>query len=172
MEIIDSRKIYSGPIFDLFQRTYRLPDGSEAPRDIIEHYGASVIIPVTDDGDLVMVRQYRPGSDSFMLEFPAGKLDSPDEDRQACALRELAEETGFRAKKIKPLLDMYPTAAYNTEKISLFLAEGLTPGEPSLDEGEFVEVEIHSAQKLLDMVMRGEISDMKTILGVLYYSNM
>ena len=169
-KILGKKKIYGGAIFDLVRYNFELPDKKETFWDIIEHYGAVVIIPVTDTGDLVMVRQYRPGPDAVMLELPAGKLDHPNENKQACALRELEEETGYRASRIEPLLEMYPVAAYCTEKMNLFLAEDLTPGKPSLDDDEFVEVELHSVTALLDMIDNGEILDMKTILGVQYYA--
>ena len=169
MELIKTQKIYQGRIFDLAHHVTKLPNGKETQYDVIEHNGAAVIIPVTDSGELVMVRQYRPGSGTVMLELPAGKLEGPDEDPQECALRELAEETGFRAKKIRPLLKLHPLAAYCTEQIFMFLAENLIPGETNLDEGEFIDIEIHPLPAVLDMIDNNKISDMKTIAGVLYY---
>ena len=172
-KILNKKNIYSGTIFDLSQHTVELPDGRAVQRDVIVHNGASVIIPVTESKELVLVRQYRIGSDSVMLELPAGKFDSPGEDPEACALRELAEETGYQAKKIKRILKLHPIPAYCTEEVSMFLAEGLTkPGETTLDDEEFLEVELHSLPALLDMIDNGEITDMKTILGVLYYSRL
>ena len=168
---LSTKTIYSGRIFDLTQRTIRWPNGKDIQMDVIEHKGAAVIIPVTKDGRLVLVRQYRPGTDSLLLELPAGKLD-PNEDPQDCALRELAEETGYRANKIRPLLKFHPLAAYNTEKISMFLAEDLEPGTPKPDEDEFVEIELYTLQKALAMINNGGIIDMKTILGVLYYASL
>ena len=165
---LEKNKLYSGKIFDLFQYKVRLPSGKETHRDILEHNGAAVILAVTDDGDLVMVRQFRNGSDSVMLELPAGKLDL-GEDPITCAIRELEEETGYRAAEMKPLLKMHPVAAYCTEQISLFLALGLKKGEPTPDADEFVEVELHSPAALLDMIDNGEITDMKTIASILYY---
>ena len=153
------------------QQTLCLPNGKEAVRDVIQHGGAVAIVAVTNEGNLLMVRQYRPGSGSMMLELPAGKLDL-GEKPQKCALRELEEETGYRAYKIKPLLKVYPVAAYCTEHISLFLAEDLRPGTLNPDEDEFLEVEAHSMQELLRMIGEGEITDMKTIMGVLYYRGM
>jgi len=166
---LERKEIYSGPIFDLTQHTVRLPNGKDARRDIIEHNGAAVIIAVTEEDNLVMVRQYRNGSNSVMLELPAGKLDL-GEDPKACALRELEEETGYRASKIELILKMYPVAAYCTEKINMFLAKGLEQGTPKPDEDEFVEVEEYSLSALLTMIDNGEITDMRTILGVLYYA--
>lgn len=167
-EVQKTSTIYSGKIFDLLKYTVKLPNGKETTRDVIHHNGAAVIIAVTDTGELVTVRQYRDGSGCAMLELPAGKLD-PGEDPKECASRELTEETGYTAAKIRPLLLMHPVAAYCTEKIHMFLAEGLTSGSPRPDPDEFVEVELHSLQSLLEMIDNGEITDMKTIAGVLYY---
>ena len=166
---LEKNKLYTGNIFDLYQYKVQLPNGKEASRDIIEHNGAAVIIAVKDNGDIVMVRQFRNGSDSVMLELPAGKFD-PNESPEECALRELEEETGFRATKIKPLLKLHPVAAYCTEQITMFLAQGLIQGEPKPDPDEFVDVEIYPLDELLGMIDRGEINDMKTIAGVLYYA--
>ena len=163
--------LYEANIFDFAKYTVELPNGKESTRYILEHNGAAVIIAIAKNGDLVMVRQYRNGSGSVMLELPAGKLDL-GEDPQVCALRELTEETGYRAAKIKKLLNMYPVAAYCTEQMFLFLAEELEAGQPSPDEDEFVEVELQPLAELLCMIDRGEITDMKTILGLLYYSRM
>lgn len=170
-KILGKEKIYSGNIFELFKYKMLLPNGKEVVRDIIEHNGAAAIVAVTSSGDLVMVRQYRNGSDSLMLELPAGKLDL-GEDIQECALRELEEETGYRANKIRPMFKTYPVSAYCTEQITLFLAEDLEPGEPKPDTDEFVEVELHSLPNLLTMIDNGEITDMKTISGLLYYAGM
>jgi len=170
-KILERKTLYSGPIFDLCQRVVELPNGKKVSRDVIEHKGASVIIAVTDPGDLVMVRQYRNGTDSIMLELPAGKLDT-GEDPQVCALRELEEETGYKASEIRLLLKMHPVAAYCSEEISLFLAERLKPGVPKPDADEFVEVETYPLPELLQLIDAGGITDMKTILGLLYYSRM
>ena len=171
-KILNTEKVYSGYIFDLAHYTVELPNGKEAKREVIVHNGAAVIVPVTSTGELVLVRQYRPGSDKMMLELPAGKLDGPGEDPQNCALRELQEETGYRANKIRPLLKLHPLAAYCTEQITMFLAEDLEPGASKPDEEEFVETELYSLPALLAMIDNGEISDMKTIMGILYYARL
>ena len=168
--ILNRREIYKGSIFDLAQYTVQLPNGKEAIRDIIEHGGAAVIIPVTDKGEIVMVSQYRNGAKKVLLELPAGKLD-PGEDPEKCALRELEEETGYRATRIRHLIKMHPVAAYCTEMIHMYLAEGLVPGTANPDADEFVEVSAYPLQDVLDMVINGEILDMKTMLGVLFYSS-
>lgn len=170
-QILTNKTIYNGSIFDLHQNTIQLPNGNKALRDVIIHNGASVIVPVTDDGHIVLVRQHRPGTNTLMLELPAGKLD-PNEDPQTCAIRELEEETGYKATKIKKLLDLHPVAAYCTEKVAMFLAEGLQKGEPKPDPDEFVEVEVYPLDEIFTMIDNGTITDMKTIAGVLYYARM
>ena len=168
-EIVNTQKIYSGPIFELVKETMTLPNGRETYRDVIIHNGAAVIIPVTFEKELVMVRQYRSGSGSMLLEFPAGKLD-PGEKPEECALRELSEETGYCASSIKQLFTVYPVAAYCSEQITVFLAEGLKPGKSNLDHDEFIEIETYSLPELLKMIDNGEIEDMKTIMCILYYA--
>ena len=169
MEILKSEQLYSGPIFDLQRYNVRLPNGKVAKRDVLLHNGAAVVIAVAPDGRLVTVRQYRHGPQKVMLELPAGKLD-PGEEPKACALRELKEETGYRAQRIRQLFMLHPVAAYCSEEVYMFLAEELTQGQTNLDEGEFVEVELHRVENLLSMIEAGEISDMKTVAGVLYYA--
>jgi len=161
--------LYEGPIFKLRQDTITLPNGKEAVRDIIEHNGATAIIAVADDGRLVLVRQFRYGAGCDMLEIPAGKLD-PGEDPEECALRELAEETGYRAARIRKVMDLCMIPAWSTERVGLYLAEGLVKGETQLDDEEFVEVELYSVKELLGMIDSGEISDSKTVLAVFYYA--
>jgi ADP-ribose pyrophosphatase len=126
-EVVDIQKVYSGPIFELVKQTMTLPNGKETKRDVIVHNGAAVIIPVTDEKELVLVRQYRSGCSSMLLEFPAGKLD-PGESPEACALRELAEETGYCASSIKQLFKVYPVAAYCSEQITVFFGGRLKTG--------------------------------------------
>jgi len=167
-EILSKKKIYEGLIFDVSHYEITLPNGKSGQRDIIEHNGACLIIPVTNDGQLVMVRQYRTGANAVLLEFPAGKLDKGEEPEK-CALRELAEETGYVASKIRRLMQVHPVPPWCTELVNVFLAEDLTLAETNLDEEEFVEVELHSLTDLLDMVDKGELVDMKTVMGVLLY---
>jgi len=168
-EILSEKELYKGPIFALNQYEVELPGGRRSVRDVLQHNGASVIIPITADDKVVMVRQYREGSNSVLLELPAGKLDV-GEDPQLCALRELEEETGYKAAKIRLLFTTYPVAAYCTEKISVFLAEDLTPGSPNPDSDEFVETFLYPLSDIMGMITTGEINDMKTIAGLLYYT--
>lgn len=174
-EILSKKKMYVGPIFDLSHYEVVLPNGKTGQRDVIEHNGACVMIPVAEDGRLVMVRQHRAGANAMLLEFPAGKLDN-GEDPEKCALRELSEETGYVASKVRLLTRVHPVAAWCTEIVNVFLMEDLILGEASPDRDEngeiieFVEVELHSLPDLLAMIDKGELMDMKTVMGVLMYA--
>jgi ADP-ribose pyrophosphatase len=161
--------IYNGLIFDLERHTVRLPNGKEARRDIIRHNGASAIIPVTDDGGVILVRQYREGAGGFLLELPAGKLE-PGEDPAVCAVRELAEETGHTAETMRFLTSLRPVAAYSTEVIHFYVAEGLKPGLAHPDTDEFVTLETYKLDEILRMIGEGSVMDMKTVAGVLLYA--
>ena len=167
-EMLQSKTIYSGVIFDITQRTVRLPNGKEALRDIVMHNGAAAVVALTQDGELLMVRQYREGAKDVMLEIPAGKLDI-GEDPQTCAIRELEEETGYTAGQVHFMMRIQVAAAYCTEQIYLYAAENVKPGVAHPDADEFVVVETHPLPEVLRMIDSGEITDVKTIVGVLNY---
>jgi len=170
-ECLETKSIYKGRIFEVEQRTVLLPDGKKAQWDMVKHNGAAAVLAITDDGDLLLVRQYREGAKEVTLELPAGKLD-PGENPETCALRELEEETGWRAEKIKFLMRLHPASAYLSEEIHIFLAEGLKPGKLNLDADEFVTIETHSVADILQMIDEGKITDSKTLVGVLYYARL
>lgn len=164
---LDIKEIYKGNIITVQNQTVSLPDGREATRDIVLHPGASVVIPINECGEIYMVRQFRKPLDITTLELPAGKLDYPGEDPMECAKRELIEETGLRAKSIKHLISMHTTPGFCNEVIHLYCATGLEQGESDADEDEFLSVERFHVSKLVEMVMNHEITDAKTIIGVL-----
>ncbi|MGI5976201.1 MAG: NUDIX domain-containing protein [Candidatus Limivicinus sp.] len=153
---------YCGPLLHVFHDRVILPNGDESGRDYIVHWGAVCIIPVTEDGKVIVERQYRYPLDQVITEIPAGKLDSPDEDRLSAAKRELREETGYTADKWTNLGDFNTAVAYSTEKITMFLAQGLHKGEQELDPDEFLDVFELPLEELVDQVMKGEIVDIKT----------
>ena len=163
----DSLEIYNGKIMHVFRDTVTLPDGSGAFREIIRHVGAVCVIPVTDDGKVIVERQYRYPIDRVITEIPAGKLDSPDEDRLDAAKRELREETGFTADEWINLGIFYPAAAYSDEKITMYLARGLHSGECERDCDEFLNVCAVPLEELYRDVMAGKITDAKTQTAVL-----
>ena len=144
-----------------------LPNGCEASRDVVLHPGASAIVAVDGEQRVTLVHQYRTPIQSLTLELPAGKLDSPDEAPLACAQRELREETGLIAECWEELTAMWTTPGFCNEKITLFLATGLSRCAASPDDDEFIEAERIALSDAVSRVMRGEIRDAKTALGIL-----
>jgi len=157
--------LMSGGFLQVHRDDVRLPDGSAATREYIQHPGAVAVIPVLDDGRLVLVRQYRYPVAKVLLEFPAGKLEV-GEPTLACAQRELAEETGYTAAEWACAGEIHNAAAYSTESIWLWFARGLVPGAQNLDTGEFVEVALLSESELDVLAQRGELPDVKTRIGL------
>lgn len=164
---LSSSLIYDGRLLKVYKDKISLPSGKESTREYILHFGASAIVPLLDNGSVIVERQFRYPFSRVMLEIPAGKLDSKDEDRLEAAKRELKEETGYSADEWIDLGEMYPSVAYTTESISLFLARGLKKGEQNLDEDEFLNIEEIPLTTLIDMVMNGEIKDSKTQVALL-----
>ena len=163
---ISSETKYDGKILKITLDDIVLADGSPAKREVVHHPGGVGILPVDSEGMCYMVRQYRYGAGQAMLEIPAGKLEW-GEDHYACAVRELSEETGFVADNLQYLGYFFPTPAYDTEKIHVYLATGLHSGNRHLDAGEFLDVEKFSLDELVEMTMDGSIIDAKTIMAVL-----
>ncbi len=163
---IASRDIYKGKIVHLHIDDVELVDGSRAKREIVEHDGGVTVIPVDNDGNVYCVRQYRYAFGDSIIETPAGKLEK-GEDPFECARRELSEETGFTAGEYVYLGEFYPSPGYCHEKLYAYLALNLSKGKAHLDEGEFLDVVKFSLDELVDMVMRNELSDAKTIIAVL-----
>lgn len=163
----DSEEIYDGVILHVYKDTVTLPNGKPAGRELIRHVGAVGIVPVTDDGRVIVERQYRYPLDSVITEIPAGKLDSKSEDRLSAAKRELREETGITADEWTDMGVYYPAAAYTDEKITLYLARGLHFGQQDLDDDEFINIEAVPLDELVNDVMSGEITDGKTQVGLL-----
>lgn len=166
-ETIDSSQVYKGHFIELRRDRVRLPDGREAPREYVVHPGAAMIVAMLPDGKLVMERQYRYPVRQTMIEFPAGKLDA-GEGGLACAQRELWEETGYKAKRWAKAGIMHPVIGYATEIIEIWFADELTLGERHLDEGEFLDVFTASLDELEDWVRDGKLTDVKTIVGMMW----
>jgi ADP-ribose pyrophosphatase len=162
---VDGRTLLSGGFLEVRRDTVRLPDGGSATREFIQHPGAVAVIPILDDGRLVLVRQHRYPVGKVLLEWPAGKLDAPESTLQ-CAMRELREETGFSAREWAYAGEIHNAAAYSTESIWLWFARGLVPGPTRLDEGEFVETVQLTLPELQALDNAGQLPDVKTLVGL------
>ncbi len=158
---------FKGRIINLRTDTVELPNGAVAGREVVEHPGGVCVAPLTDEGDLLFVRQFRYPYKEILLELPAGKRDKNGEDPLECGKRELKEETGATAASYRSLGCVYPSPGFCDEVIYLFLAEGLDFGEAEPDEDEFVEVVRIPLQKAVEMVLNGEITDSKTQIAVM-----
>ena len=168
---ISSQEIFDGEILHLFKDTIELPNGKPATRETIRHIGAVGIVPLTEDGKVIVERQFRYPLNRVITEIPAGKLDSKTEDRLAAAKRELEEETGIIADEWIELGEYIPVAAYSDEVITLYLAKGLQKGTRNLDDDEFLNIMTVSLEELVDDIQQGKIKDGKTQVAILktYY---
>ena len=164
---MSSELIFDGCVVHLYVDSVELPDGNSSIREYVKHIGAVAVLPLTDQNEVICVRQYRYAHRCLMTEIPAGKLDRADEDHVEAALRELREETGATCKSLTYLGIVRSTPAILDEKVDLYLAEGLSFGETDLDEDEFLEVERIPLSKLVEQVMNGEITDGKTQVAIL-----
>ncbi len=166
---VASERVFDGKLLHVRRDQVRLPDGGTATREYIVHPGAVLVVPVRDDGRLVVERQFRYPLDRVMIEFPAGKLD-PGEDPLATAKRELIEEAGYTASEWTPLGNVHTVVSYSTEAIAFFVAEGLAHVGAKLDHGEFLELIDMSVDEMLAALDRGEITDVKTVAALLMYA--
>lgn len=164
---IESELIYDGQVVHLYVDRVALPDGKTGLREYVKHIGAVAVLPLTEDEEVICVRQYRYAHGVVMTEIPAGKLDSRDEDHVEAALRELREETGASCEKLTYLGLFRSTPAILDEKIDLYLAEGLTFGECDPDEDEFLNTVRIPLSNLVEDVMQGRITDGKTQVAIL-----
>jgi ADP-ribose pyrophosphatase len=167
---ISSQNVYDGKLLHVKCDQVRLPNGREAAREWIQHPGAAAVLPVLPDGRIVLVRQYRYPIQAVTLEIPAGKMDVVGEDPLGCAKRELQEETGYTATIFTPLITLATTVGFSNERIHLFLARGLTAGEASPDEDEFIHVVRIPLTDAVQMVYEGQIVDAKSITAILLLS--
>lgn len=166
-DCLESTQVYRGHFLDVRRDLVRLPNGATAHREYIVHPGAVMIVPLLDDGRLVVERQYRYPVARVMLEFPAGKLDA-GEPPLACAIRELAEETGYRATEWARAGLIHNAMAYSTEGIEIWFARGLTLGAKQLDDGEFLDVHTTTLEALEEAARIGTLTDVKTLVGMLW----
>jgi ADP-ribose pyrophosphatase len=164
--------MYSGRIINLDIDTVRFPNGTIGELEMIRHPGASAVVPFLtdptgDDPTVLLIRQYRYAAERYLYEVPAGRLD-PGEAPDACARRELREETGCVAERVEHLITMYTTPGFTDEKIHLFMATGITRGEDEREADEFIETETMPLSRALSLVEQGELQDGKTALALMY----
>jgi ADP-ribose pyrophosphatase len=169
LEVHETKDIYRGKIFDVAVETITLPNGLTKNREVVRHPGAAAMVPLLDDGHVILVKQYRHAVGRFLWEIPAGTLE-PAEDPPACAHRELVEEIGYEAARMEKITEILPAPGYTDERIHIFLATGLTLTEQNLEDDEILDVEVVSLERALEMIRQGEIQDGKSIVGILLYS--
>ncbi len=166
IEIVERRGIYKGRVVDLSVERVRLPNGNVCELELIRHPGAAAVVPVDDSGDVLLVRQYRHATGGYVLEVPAGKLD-PGEAPETCALREVEEETGHRARDLAPLGWIFTTPGFTDEKIWLYLATGLVPTRQDLQHDEVLTVERMPLAEAIARAEAGDIVDAKSVCALL-----
>lgn len=165
-KIIDSQTVFRGKIMNVRQDQIEFENGLRANRELVQkHQEATVVVAIDPDGKLVMVKQYRYGTGFEMLELPAG-LKEPEESYESCAIRELEEETGFRAGKVTRMFEYYASPGYCTEKIVFYLAQNLQPSEQHLDADEFLTIHHYTIEEAVQMIENGEITNGTTIAGI------
>ncbi len=163
---ISREYVFKGTVINVRSDTVITPSGNTATRDIVEHPGGVAIVVLTDDNKIILEKQYRRPYDEIVTEIPAGKRDKGEEPIN-CAIRELEEETGYKAKTFIPLGYIYPSPGFADEMLYLFLACDLKKGHTNPDEDEFIEIEYVSLEKAKELVMSGEIHDAKSCIGIL-----
>ena len=166
---LDRQLKYQGTILKIYEDTV-MANGHEARWDFIHHNGAAAVVPVTADGKILMVRQYRNALDRFTLEIPAGALDFAGEPKIDCAYRELEEETGFRTEKLEYLISVHTTVAFCDEFIDIYVARDLIPSHQHLDEDEVINVEPWKLEDLMELIFSGKMTDAKTTAAILAYA--
>ncbi len=169
-EKLEQKVMHSSGILDFCDYKMKTPDGRIVHYDMMRHKGASAVIPVTDEGKILMVRQYRAAIDQITLEIPAGGRDSLEESFRTTAMRELEEETGFRCGQLEHLITIIPAVAYCDEKIEVYVARELVSAKQDLDEDEFIDIEEYDLEELKKMIFSAEIIDSKSVASIMAYS--
>ena len=169
LQRVNRRLAYQGAVMEIYRDDMKMPDGKLVQWDYFHHKGGAAVIPVLDDGRILMVRQYRIALDRYTLEIPAGAFDYEGEPGLSCAARELEEETGYHADDFTFLLHMNSMPAFTNEKVSLYVAGKLKKTKQHLDEQEFLNVEAWELDNLISQIYKGVLTDSKTVCGLLAY---
>lgn len=164
-KLIDSTRVFEGRMISVRVDNVQLPTEKKVTREVVEHPGAVAVVAIREDKTVVMVRQYRHPAGKILLEIPAGKLDE-GENPDACAVRELEEETGYKAAVIRKLATVYTTPGFTDELMHIYAAEGLSQSKQNMDEDEFIDIDYYTPQQLKEMIQAGQIEDAKTLLGL------
>lgn len=167
-KVLSSSTIYNGPVFGIRRDEVIEPSGVRTTREVITHPGSVVVLPVLPDGRILMIRQYRHAAHQYLWELVAGRIDAVENPREA-AIRELIEETGYRARSFRIFLDIFPTPGFLEERMFILLAEGLTAGEAEPEEDEKIISRSFSFKQLEEMIRTGKLRDAKSIAGILFY---
>lgn len=170
-ERLERSLIAHGAIIDYYQDTIKVPNGNVVKWDFIGHKGAAAVVPVDEQGRIIMVSQYRNALDRYTLEIPAGGLQSIEEPTKDAAARELSEETGYRSEHLELLISIRTTVAFCNEKIDIYVADHLIPGSQHLDEDEYVNVRAYTVEELTEMIYSGKIQDSKTVAAIMAYKD-
>lgn len=169
IERLDRELVAKGSITEYYKDTIKDKEGRITYYDFVKHKGAAAVIPVTKEGKILMVKQYRNALERFTIEIPAGGLNSVDEPMIECARRELEEETGYKSDNLELLVSLYTTVAFCNERIDVFVARDLVPSKQNLDEGEYVDVYEYDIEELVSMVYDCTIQDSKTVSAIMAY---
>ena len=166
---IERELVYEGTIINMYKDHILVPNGNLVKWDFIGHNGAAAVLPITDDGKIMLVKQWRNALDRFTLEVPAGGLNGKDEPMIECARRELEEETGYKSINLEFLISLKTTVAFCNERIDVFVAKNLIRSCQNLDEDENIEIYEFEIEELIDRIRKGEIQDSKTVSSILAY---
>jgi ADP-ribose pyrophosphatase len=166
--VLSSTTIYEGPVFGIRRDEVIEPSGVRTTREVITHPGSVVVLPVLPEGRIVLIRQYRHAARQYLWELVAGRIDAGEKPREAAA-RELIEETGLRARRLRVFLEVFPTPGFLEERMFIFLAGGLTAGKAEPEEDEKIISRAFASKQLEEMIRSGKLRDAKSIAGILYY---
>jgi ADP-ribose pyrophosphatase len=169
-ETVSSEVRFEGRMIRLEELTVKLPNGRTSSREVVRHPGAVAILVEPEPGLVVLVTQYRKAAECELLEIPAGKLE-PGEAPEVCAIRELAEETGYRASRVQPISSFYTSPGFADEMLHLYYVDKVDTGDQQLDEDEFVDVHLYTREEIVRMISAGDVRDAKTLVALFWWLN-